>query len=145
MRLAELFLPAPREVRIAGAITTVPGLAAVVFALVLLVDALMGTTSVAGYDVYAQAAYFAVLGAGMLACGIGLLLGYTWARSPSFVLALLMLGLGWYMAGPSGRPLWGVPVVLLAVGLMVLLFRAPSRAWAMGEDFDGERDRDGGS
>lgn len=137
MRIAEMFQPAPREIRIAGAITMLPGVAAVVFALVLLFDAVAGNSSTtATNSVLGQAAYYAVAGAGLIACGGGLLLGQVWARSPSFVLALLLIGLGWYMAGPSGQPAWGAPIALLGVALGVLLFRAPSRAWALGEDAD---------
>ncbi|MGH3432261.1 MAG: hypothetical protein ACRDQB_05430 [Thermocrispum sp.] len=135
MRLAELFQPAPREVRAAGVIAALPGLASVVFALVLLFDALSGTTTTAGGNsVYGQAAYYAILGIGLLACGVGLLLGYTWARSPAVVIALVMIGVGWYVGGPSGRPEWGVPIAVAAVALIVLLFRAPAREWALDDD-----------
>lgn len=134
VRRDDLFLPAPREIRVAGVLTTLPGLAAAVFAVVLLVDALLGTTETAGGNsVYGQAFYYALLGAGMVACGVGLLLGHTWARTPAFVLALIIGGVGWYTTGPSGQPLWGVPILAIAVVLVVLLFRTPSRAWALGE------------
>ncbi|GAA5127170.1 hypothetical protein [Haloechinothrix salitolerans] len=134
MRRDDLFLPAPREIRVAGVLTTLPGLAAVVFAVVLFVDALLGTTETSGGNsVYGQAFYYVLLGAAMIACGIGLLLGHTWARTPAFVLALIVGGVGWYALGPSGQPLWGVPILVMAVVLVVLLFRAPSRAWALGE------------
>jgi hypothetical protein len=135
VRLAELFQPAPGEVRIAGAIAALPGLASVGFALVLLVDALSGNpTTAGGNSVYGQAAYYAVLGAGLLACGVGLLLGYTWARSPALVIALVSIGVGWYVAGPSGQLLWGILVAAVGLGLIVLLFRAPARAWASDDD-----------
>lgn len=143
MRRDNLFLPAPREIRVAGVLATLPGLAAVAFAVVLFVDALLGTTQTAGGNsVYGQAFYYALIGGGMLACGFGLLSGRTWARTPAFVLALIVGGIGWYALGPSGRPLWGVPVLLLAVALVVLLFRAPSRAWALGEYPIKEPDRE---
>lgn len=143
MRVADLVVPAPREVRIAGVITTLPGLAAVVFAVVLLVRALLGhAVTEGGNSVYGQALYYAVLGIGLLVCGLGLLFGHTWARSPAVVVALILGGLGWYMAGPSAQPVYGVPLLLLAVALMVLLFRAPSRAWALGED-EAEQDAAG--
>lgn len=134
MGLAELFQPAPREVRAAGVIAALPGLASLVFAVVLLFDALGGTTTAGGNSVYGQAAYYAILGAGLLACGVGLVLGYTWARSPSVVIALIMIGVGWYVGGPSGRPEWGVPIAVAAVALIVLLFRERSREWAMEGD-----------
>lgn len=135
MRLAEVLVPAPREIRIAGAITTVLGVAALVFALILLVDALTGTsTTPGGNSVYAQAAVFAVLGLCIVAPGVGLFLGHVWARSPCFVWAIILGGLGLYMALPSGRPLIGIPVMALAVALMLMMFRAPAQAWALGED-----------
>ncbi|MPY78376.1 MAG: hypothetical protein GEV04_07740 [Actinophytocola sp.] len=134
LRRDDLFLPAPREIRVAGVLTTLPGLLAVGFAVVLFVDALLGTTETAGGNsVYGQAFYYALLGGGMTACGIGLLLGHTWARTPAFVLALIIGGVGWYTLGPSGQPQWGIPILAMAVALVVLLFRAPSRAWALGE------------
>lgn len=135
MRLAELIQPAPREVRAAGVIAALPGLASVVFAVVLLIDALSGNpTTTGGNSVYGQALYYGVLGAGLLACGAGLLLGHTWARSPAVVIGLVMIGVGWYLAGPSHRPEWGVPIAVVAAGLIVLLFLERSRAWALGDD-----------
>lgn len=134
VRLAELLQPAPGEVRVAGAIAALPGLAAVVFAVVLAFDGLSGSAAIDSGNVYAQAFTYAALGAGLLACGIGLLLGYTWARSPGIVIALVLLGVGWYVTGPSGQVAWGVPVMVLGVLLIVLLFRAPAREWAFGDD-----------
>ena len=134
MRLAELLQPAPGEVRAAGVIAALPGLAAVVFAVVLAFDGLSGSAAIESGNVYAQAVTYAALGAGLLACGIGLLLGYTWARSPGIVIALVLIGVGWYVTGPSGQVAWGVPVMVLGVLLIVLLFRAPAREWAFGDD-----------
>lgn len=137
MRLAELFVPAPREIRLAGAITAVLGVAALVFAVILLVDALTGTSSTpGGNSVYAQAVVFAVLGLCIVAPGMGLFLGHVWARSPCFVWAIILGGLGLYMALPSGRPLIGIPVIALAAALMVMMFRASAQAWALGENAD---------
>jgi hypothetical protein len=47
---------------------------------------------------------------------------------------ILLLGVAYYAIGPSGRPDLGVPVAALGVLVLVLLFTARSRAWAMGED-----------
>ncbi|GEM_PF-3368530 len=130
VRLADVLRPAPRAVRAAGVIAALPGLASLVFAIVLVVAALSGDAAMGGNNIYGEAAYYALLGVGLLACGAGLLLGHQWARSPAVVIAVLMLGIGWYAAGPSARPELGVPVVVLGVLLLVLLFRAPSREWA---------------
>lgn len=131
MSLPAWVQPAPRDIRVAGALTALPGLAAVTFAIVLVVSAVTeSTTTPGGNSVLGEAAYYAILGAGVTACGVGLLLGHTWARSPALVLALIVAALGWYMAGPSGRPLFGVPIIVIGLAVLVLLFRAPAREWA---------------
>jgi hypothetical protein len=73
-----------------------------------------------------------VLGGGVLAVGAGLLLGRHWARSPAVVVELLLIGVAWYAAGPSGRPEIGAPVGLLCVVVLYLLFTARSREWSLG-------------
>jgi hypothetical protein len=124
---------APPTVRGAGILVALQGVGGLAFAVAVLVRA-FGGGSTPGNNLYGQAAYFAVLGAGVLAVGAGLLLGKTWARSPAVVVEILLLGVAWYALGPSGRPELGLPVAALAVLVLVLLFTAPSRAWALGED-----------
>lgn len=124
---------APPSVRGAGILVGVQGLAGVGFAVAVLVRA-FGGPSTPGTNLFGEAAYFAVLGGGVLACGIGLLLGKTWARTPSVVVEILLLGVSWYAIGPSGRPEFGLPVAAVCVLVLVLLFTTPSRAWAEGED-----------
>jgi peptidoglycan/LPS O-acetylase OafA/YrhL len=126
---------APRSVRGAGILVGVQGLGGIAFAVALLVRAFDGG-SASGGSLFGEAAYFAVLGGGVLACGIGLLLGKTWARTPSTVIEILLLGVSWYAIGPSSRPELGLPVAALCVLVLVLLFVAPSREWAFGEDED---------
>ncbi|MGH3450348.1 MAG: hypothetical protein ACRDQW_06380 [Haloechinothrix sp.] len=142
MRFTDIFSPAPREVRIAGVLTALPGVASVGYACILLVDALLGTaTTEGGNSVYAMAAYFGLIGACTVAAGVSLLRGKLWARSPAIVVALILGGVGWYAAGPSGRPAIGVPLIILACAVVVLLFREPSRAWALDvEGADSEDD-----
>ncbi|MFJ8915619.1 hypothetical protein [Amycolatopsis sp. NPDC102389] len=125
--IADKLSPAPREVRLAGAVTALPGLALIVFAILLLVNGRAGPE-----NLLAEVAYYLVLAAGTLACAAGLMMGKTWARSPGVVVALILVGVGWYGAGPSGQPVWGVPLALIGVAVIVLLFRRPSRAWALG-------------
>jgi hypothetical protein len=138
--IADKFSPAPREVRLAGAITALPGLALLVLAVLLLIED-AGGRSRPGNNVYAEVGYYVVIGAGTLACAAGLLLGKTWARSPAVVIALILVGVGWYTAGPSGQGGFGVPVILLGVAVLVLLFRRPSRAWALGQ-LEGESEEE---
>ena len=124
---------APISVRGAGLVVTLQGLAGVGFAVAVLVRAFGGHSS-PGNNLFGEAAYFAVLGGGVLACGIGLLLGKTWARTPSVVVEIILLGVAWYAIGPSGRPELGLPVAALAVLVIVLLFTGRSRSWSLGED-----------
>lgn len=128
---------APLTVRAAGVLVGLQGVAGVVVAIVLLVRAIGGDSS-PGNNVYGEAAYFAVLGGGVLACGIGLLVGGTWARGPALVVEILLLGVAWYAIGPSSQPVFGIPVAVLAVVVIVLLLSARSRAWAMGLTEHGE-------
>ncbi|MBN9747456.1 MULTISPECIES: hypothetical protein [Amycolatopsis] len=123
--------PTPFEVRLAGVLTGVPGIGLLVFGVVLLVHGLQNPP-IPGNNVWAEFGTYAVLAVVFLAASVGLLLGQTWARSPGVVVALLLIGVGWYLLGPSGQPLWGVPIGLCGLAALVLLFRRPSRAWALG-------------
>jgi hypothetical protein len=122
----------PSAVRVAGALTGLQGLAGLAFAVALVVRAFSGAESTG--KVLGEAAYFTVLCAGVLAAGIGLVLGKRWARTPSIVVQLLLLGVAWYMYGPSGQQLIGSLIGLYAVVVIVLLFTNPVRAWVLGLD-----------
>lgn len=130
MRIAS---EAPSTVRGAGVLVGLQGLAGIGFAVALLIRAL-GGASTEGHNVFGEAAYFAVLGGGVLAVGAGLVLGGHWARSPAVVAELLLLGVAWYAGGPSGRPEIGVPVGLMCVVAIYLLFTERSREWSLGLD-----------
>lgn len=123
--------PSPSTVLGAGLLVSLQGAFGIVFAVLLLVRALSGASS-AGNNVYGQAGYFAVLAGGVLACGVGLVLGRHWARGPAIVLQLLLLGVSWYVIGPSGQLWYGVPVAVVCVITLVLLFLPASVEWAQG-------------
>lgn len=118
----------PGTVKAAGVLVGIEGLAGLAFAVVLL----LGGSSRPGMNIYGEAGYFTVIFGGVLACGIGLLLGKRWARGPATAIQILLLGVSWYAIGPSSQPLLGIPVAVLCVAALVLLFRAPSRMWADG-------------
>lgn len=122
---------APTAARVAGVLTGVQGLAGIGFAVALVVRAFSGAESPG--KVLGEAGYFVVLCAGVLAAGICLGLGKRWARTPSIVVQLLLLGVAWYMYGPSKQQLVGV----YAVVVVALLFANPVRAWALGLTEDG--------
>ena len=124
-------LESPRTVLGAGLLVSLQGLAGVVYALLLVVMAIGGSSS-QGSNIYGQAAYFAALAGGVLACGVGLALGRHWARGPAIVIQLLLLGVSWYVIGPSDQPAYGTPIALMCVGVLVLLFLPASVEWAQG-------------
>jgi hypothetical protein len=134
--LADNVAPAPREVRAAGLSTMLLGVALLVFDVVLL-----AAPSATGRNVIAEAGFYALFAVAVLACGAGLALGHTWARSPGVVVALMTVGVGWYLAVPSEQPAPGVPLIGIGVLVLVLLFRRPSRAWALGQQ-EGETEED---
>ncbi|WP_308258223.1 hypothetical protein [Saccharothrix obliqua] len=123
----------PHAVRAAGVLTALEGVAGLVFAVALVVRS-FGVDHASG--VLGEAVYFAVLGGGVLAAGIGLVLARHWARTPSIVVQLLLLGVAWYAYGPSGQQLYGALVGLYVVVVVVLLFTNPARRWALGVDED---------
>ncbi len=118
----------PKTVRGAGVLVALQGLVGVVFAVALLVRAFSGVKTIG--NLYGEAAYFAVLGGAVLACGVALFLGRRGVRSPITVIQILLLGVAWYAAGPSGRPEYGIPVAVVCLVVLYLLFNAPARAWA---------------
>jgi hypothetical protein len=126
---------APPSIRGAGVLVALQGLAGLAFAVALLVRA-MGGASTEGVNLFGEAGYFTVLGGAVLAVGVGLVLGRHWSRSPAVVVELLLLGVAWYAAGPSGRPEFGVPIGVMCAAVLVLLFSARSREWALGLDED---------
>lgn len=103
------------------------------FIAALLVRGISGTGPGQGSSIFGEAGYFGVLTAAVIAVAVGLLLGKRWARTPAAVLQVLLIGVGWYAISGSGRLEIGLPVAALCVGVLVLLFVAPSRAWAFGE------------
>lgn len=123
----------PPAVRAAGALTAVQGLTGLAFAVALVVRSFSAEKS---GEVLGEAAYFAVLSAGVLAAGVGLVLGRHWGRTPAVVVQLLLLGVAWYMYGPSDRQLWGALLGVYVVVTLVLLFTNPVRRWALGGDED---------
>ena len=137
MRLAS---DAPPTIRGAGILVGLQGLTGVGFAVALLVSA-FGGASTTGNNIFGEAAYFVVIGGAVVAVGAALFLGKHWARGPSVVVELLLLGVAWYATGPSGRPAIGVPVGVLCVVVLYLLFTVRSREWSLGLD-ESDADKD---
>lgn len=122
---------APVSVRIAGVLVGVQGLAGFGYAIAVLVGAFTHTRGAVG-NLYAEAGFFAVMGAAVIAVAVGLLRGQPWTRTPATVLQLMFLGIAWYVFGPSGQVLVGVVTAVFCVATLVLLFTRQARAWAIG-------------
>ncbi|GAB3277631.1 hypothetical protein [Parasphingorhabdus pacifica] len=124
----------PRTVRIAGALTTAQAAVGLVFVVALLIRGasveLGGVGTLDRGSTYGEAAYYAFLSACVLAAGVGLLRGKHWARTPSMLMQLLLLGAAWYALGPSGRPLIGLLIAAPAVAVLWFLFNREGREWS---------------
>ena len=126
----------PPTVRGAGVLVGLQGLVGVGFAVALLVRAFTGADVVG--NLYGEAAYFAIIGAAVVGCGIALLLGRRGARGPTTVVEILLLGVAWYATGPSSRPEYGIPVAAVSVVVLYLLYNRRGREWAV--DLPGAED-----
>jgi hypothetical protein len=122
---------APVSVRIAGVLVGVQGLAGFGYAIAVLVGAFTHTRGAVG-NLYAEAGFFAIMGAIIVTVAVGLLRGQPWTRTPAAVLQLIFLGIAWYVFGPSGQVVVGVATAVFCVATLVLLFTAQARAWAIG-------------
>jgi hypothetical protein len=119
---------APLSVRGAGAIVAVQGATGLVLAAVLLIRGLGGADQrvVNGFG---TAAWFALIGAAVLAAGCALLLGRHWGRGLAVFAELLLLPVAWYLAVGSHRALVGIPVGVIALTVLALLFSPPAVRW----------------
>lgn len=122
----------PRQVRLAGVLVGLQGLLAVAIAAVLAWRA----ASAAGPlgDVIGESAYFLVIGAALLAVGVGLWTGRRWARTPAIVTQLLLLPVVYSLIGPSRQLVLGIVGGAFVVTTFLLLISERSREWAMGLD-----------
>lgn len=122
----------PPQVRAAGVLVAVQALLALVFAGFLVVRASSAELPVS--FVLGEAGYFAVIGAALLAVGLGLLAGRRWARTPAIVTQLLLLPVVYSLIGPSRQLVLGIVAGAVVVTAFLLLISERSRMWSMGLD-----------
>jgi hypothetical protein len=120
-------------VRSAGVIVAVQGVIGLVLATVLLIRGLGGADQrvVNGFG---TAAWFAVVGAAVLAAGGAMLVGRRWGRGLAVFAQLLLLPVAWYLAVGSHRVVVGVAVGVVALTVLVLLFSPAAVQWVAGRD-----------
>lgn len=123
-----LAIPAP--VRLAGWISAAQGLIGVGVAVFLFIRAVGGhreeTVVISGYG---TAVWFAILGGGLLAAGIGLLRGRRWGRGLVVIAELLLLFVAWYVGVGSQQYLAGAILAVVCVVGLASLFRRDAIEW----------------
>lgn len=122
----------PPQVRLAGLCVGVEGLLGVGFAVALGIRSASSTAPVGA--VLGEAAYFALIGAALLAVAYGLTSGRRWGRTPAIVTQLLLLPVVYSLIGPSRQLLLGIAAGIFVGATFLLLISERSREWSMGLD-----------
>lgn len=115
----------------AGLIVAVQGAAALLVAAVLVVRGLGGADQ-RGVNGLGTAVWFALVGGAVVAAGYALIVGKRWGRGLGVFTQLLLLPVSWYLAVGSHRPLFGIPLGVVALTGLALLFSPAAVRWAAG-------------
>lgn len=127
----------PRAVRVAGTIVALQGALALVTAVVLTFREASGHRE-AGISGYGTAAWFVIMGAGVLAAGWALWTGRQWGRGIAVFVNLLLLGVAFYVF-TSGQLGYAVLVAVVSVAVLALLFNSSTVHWLTQSSADDER------
>jgi hypothetical protein len=119
----------PPQIRLAGALVAVQGLAAIVFAIVIGLQA--SSLDLPFVAVLGETAYYAIVGLALAGVGIGLVRGRRGARTPAIVTQLLLLPVVYSLIGPSQQLALGIVSGVYVAGTFLLLISEPSRQWSM--------------
>ena len=124
---------APRPVLAAAALVAVEGAALLVLAVVNVVLTALddaGSISLA----LAGSALLVIFGGALVLLARALRALKPPARSPVVAVQVVALPVGWTLAGTNGRPEIGVPVLVLAIAVLVLLFATAEARDALARD-----------
>ena len=135
-------VPAPSTVRQAAVLVALEGLAGLVAAAVYVVSGFSGD-DVPGLSYFGTAAWFAIIGGGVLAAGWALWTGRRWGRGLAVFAQLLLLPVAWYVAVGSNQWLYGIPVAVVALITLVLLFSPSALQWLGAQDSSANADNSG--
>ena len=133
-------VPSPTVVRQAAALVALEGVAGLVAAVVYVVSGFAGSDE-PGLNKFGTAAWFAIIGGGVLTAGWALWTGRRWGRGIAVFAQLLLLPVAWYMAVGSNQWLYGIPVAVVAVVTLVLLFSRSTLEWLGAQDSPAADDR----
>jgi hypothetical protein len=126
-------LRAPKPVRCAGFLVAAEGVLGLVAAVIYIVSGFGGDEQ-PGMNKFGTAAWFAIIGGGVLAAGWALWTGRRWGRGVAVFAQLLLLPVSWYIAVGSNQWIYGVPVGIVALITMVLLFSPSAVQWLTSGD-----------
>jgi peptidoglycan/LPS O-acetylase OafA/YrhL len=118
------------------------GVAGLVAAVVYVVSGFAGPDE-PGLNKFGTAAWFAIIGGGVLTAGWALWTGRRWGRGIAVFAQLLLLPVAWYMAVGSQQWLYGIPVALVAAATLVLLFSRSTLEWLGAQDESANADNSG--
>lgn len=123
----------PTNVRRAAVLVALQGAAGVIAAVVFVVRALRGADQhiVSGFG---NAAWFGLLGAGVLLAGWALWTGRRWGRGIAIYTQMLLLPVSWYVGVGSHRWPYAIPIAALAIAILVLLFSRSTLQWLSGTE-----------
>jgi peptidoglycan/LPS O-acetylase OafA/YrhL len=120
-------------VRQAAVLVSLEGATGVVAALVYLVSG-FSRAEEAGLNKFGTAAWFAIVGGGVLAAGWALWTGRRWGRGIAVFAQLLLLPVTWYVAVGSHQWFYGIPVAVIALTALLLLFSPSALQWLGAQD-----------
>jgi hypothetical protein len=135
-------VPSPTTVRQAAVLVAVEGAAGLVAAVVYVVSGLSGADE-PGLNFFGTAAWFAIIGGGVLAAGWALWTGRRWGRGVAVFAQLLLLPVSWYIAVGSHQWLYGIPIGAVALITLVLLFSPSTLQWLGAQDSEASADNSG--
>jgi hypothetical protein len=138
-----VIVPSPPTVRRAAVVVSLEGAALVAVGVVLVVRHLAGVKDQPWLSGYGTAAWFAIMGAGVLAAGWALWTGRRWGRGLAVFAQLLLLPVAWYMGVGSQRWLFGIPIGVVALATLALLFSPSALQWLGAQDSSASADNSG--
>jgi len=129
-----VIVPSPSTVRQAAVVVGLEGAALVGVAAVLVARHLGGVQDQPWLSGYGTAAWFVIMGAGVLAAGWALWTGRRWGRGIAVFAQLLLLPVAWYMGVGSQRWVYAIPVGVVALATLGLLFTPSTLQWLGAQD-----------
>lgn len=132
----------PPPVRRAAVLVALEGAVAVAAAVVFVVRGFAGADQqiVNGFG---TAAWFALIGAGLLAAAWALWNGRRWGRGIAIYAQMLLLPVSWYVGVGSHQWVYAVPVALISVAILVFLFSRSTIQWLTSRSDSASADNSG--